>query len=95
MWYEAVVLCGLSGPLPCIVQHRAPHVTRNQCLGAIHRTLKDHGLPSGAVGFVIAPSWRAAQRNPGAAPFFNAGCVAQADEESIMRALGPKSGAEL
>lgn len=104
MWYVAVMLCGLSGPAPCLIRtQEEPHASRVECLRARDAIAALHHLPSGALRGK-PPSGGAAARKTGATAFFNLGCFAysQADaadgvsvEEKLIRTLGPKAGAEL
>lgn len=105
MWYAAVVMCGLSGPAPCLVRvEDTPHVVREQCVSRVHEIARLHGLPSGALRSQHALEGNASSRNVGALPFFNLGCVSYTAEdfaegtplmEKAGRTLGPRSGAEL
>lgn len=105
MWYAAVVMCGLSGPAPCIIRvEEVSHVTREQCVSAVHEIARLHNLPSGALRSKLALEGSAGSRNAGSVPFFNLGCVAYTFEdikagtplmEKVGKTLGPRSGAEL
>jgi hypothetical protein len=105
MWYAAVVMCGLSGPAPCIVRiENATYETRAQCRRRTRELAGIHGLPPGALRSKRALEGSASARNLGALPFFNLGCVAFTPQdfadgtplmEKAARTLGPRSGAEL
>lgn len=105
MWYVAVMLCGLSGPAPCLIRaHEEPHAARPACQRAVRALSRLHGLPPGAVGRFESSSTGAGEGKAGAQPFFHLGCVAysQADAqagvslpEKIAKTLGPKNGAML
>jgi hypothetical protein len=105
MWYVAVLMCGLSGPAPCLIQaQEEPHAARVECLRARHALAALHHLPSGAIRGKPPSSGGAAARDVASNAYFNLGCIAYsaadaADgvtvEEKIIRTLGPKAGAEL
>lgn len=105
MWYAAVVMCGLSGPAPCLIRiEEVPHVVREQCVSYVHAIARFHNLPSGALRSKQALEGSASARNLGALPFFNLGCVAYTQKdasegipliEKVAKTLGPRAGAEL
>jgi hypothetical protein len=104
MWFAAVVVCGLSGPVPCDVRvEEKTHATRTECRERVHTIASLHGLPSGALQRFDTSS---GQREAGKAStqFFNVGCVAftEADQKAgtplidkIGATLGPRAGAIL